>query len=432
MGPIFRRLPWKILPAIALAFAFAVWAGGTWSDAIAANAARASAKPDRTHTDPAFRSAAELIDEGRYTFRYETFGDEAYWGDTLQLHRAIAGEANGGVGPGLTLEKAFELGLKIDAEALPAELKTRFAQGRVEAKSSKLMLELLELDAVVGLTGFFSMDRKLVSVGVQCAMCHSTVDDAVGTSVGTRLDGWANRDLDVGAFLAMSPNIGPLATQLGADDEAARAWIRAWGPGKVDAALVLDGAKRDLNQRPVPTLIPPAFGRAGLLSQQRHGSGIFYDPRAKDAVKAAMAADAGFSKERFAPDLVTPRLAALQVYQLVLRAPTPLPSTYNAASANRGKVLFEGRAKCAGCHVPPLFTEPDRVFHTASELGLGTADYRVRTAPLGGLFTHLKGGFYSDGRFPSVESVVSHYNVHFRLNLTATEQSDLVAYLKSL
>lgn len=433
MGEKRGVVAWKFLPAVVLAFALAVWGGCTCSDAIAANTTGARPKTaDPLRTDAVLRTASELISEGRYTFRYETFGDEAFWGETLGLHRAFAGDALGGEGPGVSVETALAFGLKVDAEALTPELIARFTQGRAGAGGAKEFLELLDLDAVVGLTGFFDGERRLVSVGVQCALCHSTVDDAVAPGVGHRLDGWANRDLNVGAMLSLAPNLAPFTALTQAEDGALRRAFRDWGPGKLDPRLVLDAERVDLGQRRPPRLIPPVFGLAGVTTLQLHGRGLFARPRDREVVKLAIAADAGFIDERLAPDLVTPRLAALHVYQLVLRPPTPLPGTVSLEASMRGKALFEGKAGCARCHVPPLFSEPTRELHDARELGFDEPGARWPTARLAGLFTHHKGGFYGDGRFPTLDALVKHYDQAGGLQLSPAERMDLVAYLKSL
>lgn len=433
MGAMRGAVSWKFLPGVALTFALAVWGGCVCSDAIAANTTGARPKTgDPLRSDAVLRAASELISEGRYSFRYETFGDEAFWGGTLGLHRAIAGDAEGGLGPGVSVETARAFGLKFDAEALSPALIAKFTQGRAGAGGAKEFLQLLELDAVVGLTGFFDGERRLVSVGVQCALCHSTVDDGVAPGVGHRLDGWANRDLNVGALLSLAPNLAPFTALTQADDAALRRLFRAWGPGKLDAPLVLDAQRVDLARPAPPRLIPPVFGLAGATTLQLHGRGLFVDPREREAVKLAIAADAGFTAQRLAPDLVTPRLAALHVYQVMLRPPSPLPGTVSLQAATRGKALFEGKARCARCHVPPLFSEPTRTLHAARELGFDEPDARWPTARLAGLFTHHKGGFYGDGRFPTLEAVVKHYDQALRLELSASEQVDLVAYLKSL
>src|SRR5687767_8545125 len=190
--------------------------------------------------------ALDTLIEGRRIFRFATFGDEAFWGDTLRLHKAIAGSANGGVGPGLSPEQALALGLKIDLKALPPQLQTDLLNRRVNLKSPAITLALLKLNAVVGVRGFFDDGGQIRSVGITCALCHSDVDDSFAPSIGRRLDGWAARDLDVGKIIALAPNVQPFVELLaivhpGIDASDVRAVLRSWGPGRFDAELLLDG-----------------------------------------------------------------------------------------------------------------------------------------------------------------------------------------------
>ncbi|HWP35368.1 MAG TPA: hypothetical protein VNM66_07220 [Thermodesulfobacteriota bacterium] len=405
------------------------------------------------------RHAEQLLEEGRRVFRFDTFGDEAFWGDTLKLHQAIAGAANGGVGPGVSPRTALAVGLKVDVEALPRPLLNRLRRGEVDLDDPATTLALLRLNAVVGLTGFFDGDGRLRSIGIQCALCHSTVDDAFAPGIGRRLDGWANRDLDVGAIIALAPDLSALATLLGVSQETVRTVLRSWGPGKFDAALILDGQAFRPDGRPAATLIPPAFGLAGVnlhtwtgwgsvphwnalvANLEMGGRGTFFDPRLDNARQFPVAARAGFANVRRPagePDLVTGKLAALHFYQLAIPAPRPPRGSFDEAAAARGKALFEGKARCATCHVPPLFTEPGWNLHTADEIGIDdfqanrAPDRRYRTSPLKGLWSHQKGGFYHDGRFATLADVVRHYDAHFRLSLTDDEVRDLVEYLKSI
>ncbi|HXH82036.1 MAG TPA: hypothetical protein VNN07_03815 [Candidatus Tectomicrobia bacterium] len=401
------------------------------------------------------------IEEGRRIFRFETFGDEAFWGDQLQLHRAVAGARLGGVGPGLSPAAALSLGLKVDVEALPADLVQALRRGDVDLDDPATTIALLRLDAVVGLTGFFD-GQSLRSIGIQCALCHSTVDDSFAPGIGRRLDGWANRDLDVGAITALAPNLSPVIALLriavpGIDDATVRSILRSWGPGKFDAALLLDGkAVNPVTGGPAATLIPPAFGLAGVnlhtwtgwgsvthwnafvANLEMHGQGTFFDPRLDDPAKFPIAAAAGFGNVRNAPDLITGKLSALHVYQLAIPAPAPPPGSFDAAAAARGAALFTGKAGCARCHVPPLFTEPGWNLHAPAEVGIEdfqasrSPDERYRTSPLKGLWTHEKGGFYHDGRFATLQEVIDHYSAVLGFSLSAQETADLVEYLGSL
>jgi hypothetical protein len=402
------------------------------------------------------RHARETIARGRRIFRFDTFGDEDFWGGTLRLHEAILGERLGGVGPGVSPRTALDVGLKVDADALPADVVQALRRGRMNLDDPAVTVSLLRLNAVVGLTGVFDGSGRLRSLGIQCALCHSTVDDAVAPGIGRRLDGWANRDLNVGAIVALAPNLQPVADLLGVSDTTVRAVLGSWGPGKFDAELFMDGVAFRPGGAPAATLIPPAFGLAGVNLHTRtgwgsvthwnafvanlemHGKGTFYDPRLADPAQFPVAAGAGFGNVRTTPDLIAPKLAALHLYQLALPAPTPPPGSFDAAAARRGERLFNGAARCATCHVPPLFTEPGWNLHTPAEIGIDAfqadraPDRRYRTAPLRGLWTHTKGGFYHDGRFATLTDVVDHYNTVLGLGLSGSEAADLVEYLKSL
>jgi len=402
------------------------------------------------------RHAINLLVKGRQIFRFDAFGDEAFWGDQLQLHQAIKGAALGGVGAGLSPKSALGLGLKVDVDALPADLRSQLRRGKVNLDDPAVTVALLKLNAVVGLTGFFDGGGGLRSVGIQCALCHSIVDDSFAPGIGRRLDGWANRDLNVGAIIAFAPSVQPFVDLLGLDADQIRAALRAWGPGKFDAELSLDGKAFRADGKTAATLIPPAYGLAGVnlhtwtgwggvthwnafvANLEMHGSGTFFDPRLDDANQFPVAARAGFGNVRNTPDVITPKLAALHVYQLDIPAPTPPAGSFDRDAAERGGRLFTTSAKCATCHVPPLYTEPGWNMHTPDEIGIDAfqadraPDHRYRTSPLKGLFAHQKGGFYHDGRFPTLLDVVEHYNTFFGLNLTSSQKSDLVEYLKSL
>jgi cytochrome c5 len=398
----------------------------------------------------------QLISQGRQIFRYDTFGDEAFWGDTIKLHQAIAGSANGGVGPGVSPKTALSVGLKVDMDALPASVVNAVKAGQVNLDDPKTTLTLLQLNAVVGVTGHFNSSGQMTSIGIQCALCHSTVDDAFAPGIGHRLDGWPNRDLNVGAIVALSPDLSAVDTLLGVPDATTRQVLASWGPGKFDAELFLDGKAFQPDGRSAATLIPPAFGLAGVnlhtwtgwgsvtywnafvANLEMHGQGNFTDSRLNDPVQFPVAARAGFGKVRHDPDLITPKLAALHAYQLSIPAPTPPASSFNAAAAQRGDDLFSGKASCSNCHMEPLMTEPGWNMHAGADIGIDefqaqrAPDKKYRTSPLHGLFAHSKGGFFHDGRFATLLDVVNHYDTFFKLGLTDQEKSDLVEYLKSL
>ncbi len=402
------------------------------------------------------QSAQRMIDEGRQIFRFDTFGDQAFWGDSLKLHQAIAGAARGGVGPGVSPKTALAVGLKVDMDALPPALVEQVKAGKVDLDDPATTLALLKINAVVGLTGFFNPNGALTSVGIQCAVCHSTVDSAFAPGIGHRLDGWPNRDLNVGAIVSLAPDLTVVTNLLGVDRATLIKVLGSWGPGKFDAEVFLDGKAFRPDGKSAATLIPPAFGLAGVnlhtwtgwgsvtywnafvANLEMHGKGTFFDPRLNDRGQFPVSAKAGFGNVRNTPDQITAKLAALHFYQLAIPAPMPPDGSFDKEAAARGQVMFNGKAQCASCHVPPLFTEPGWNMHTAAELGIDdfqaqrAPDKRYRTAPLRGLWAHQKGGFYHDGRFPDLPTVVEHYNKTLKLNLTGREIIDLVEYLKSL
>ena len=297
-------------------------------------------------------------------------------------------------------------------------------------------------------------------IGVQCALCHSTVDDAFSPGIGRRLDGWPNRDLDIGAIIALAPNLKPFTDMLQVRDDEVKKVLAAWGPGKFDAALNLDGKAFRPDGKTAATLNPPAFGLAGVNNHtwtgawgtvtywnayvgnlEMHGQGVFYDPRLDDVEKYPVAARTRQGHREGKEDRITAKLPALHFYQLALPAPRPPAGTFNAAAAQNGEKLFGDKAKCATCHVPPIFTEPGWNLHKPEEIGIDdfqakrSPDGRYRTAPLRALWDTKKihkGGFYHDGRFATLSDVVNHYDNHLSLKLNDREKRDLIEYLKSL
>jgi hypothetical protein len=404
----------------------------------------------------AARKAQMMLEEGKKTFRYDTFGSEAFWGDTLQLHKAIAGEKNGGVGPGVSPKTALAVGLKVDVDALPAALKTEIAAGKVNLDDPATTIALLKLNAVVGVTAFTNPDGSVKSMGIQCAFCHSTVDDSFAPGIGRRRDGWANRDLNVGAIVSLAPNLKPFTDLLGVDEATLKKVLATWGPGRYDAELDKDGKALRPDGKQAGTLIPPAFGLAGVNLATwtgygsvtywnayvgvtlMHGVGTFFDPRFNSKDQYPFSAKSGAGNTRGMPDRVTPKLAALHFYQLSLPAPKAPAGSYDEAAFERGKAIFNGDGKCATCHVPPLFTEPGYNLHTPEEMGIDAfqADrsptHMYRTAPLAGLWAHQKGGFFHDGRFGTLMDVVNHYNENLKLNLSEAQKKDLIEYLKGI
>jgi len=441
----------------------------------------ASVRAEDTRRNPVVENATQRVEQGEQIFRFDTFGDEAFWGDTLKLHQAIEGAGLGGVGPGVSPKTALAVGLKVDVDALPRNLVEQIEKGRVNLNDPAVTLALLKLNAVVGVAGFFNSSGTLKSVGIQCALCHSTVDNSMpglcagqitpnpGTGcIGHRLDGWPNRDLNVGAIVALAPDLSVIANLLSTDQTTVRKVLNSWGPGKFDAELLLDGKAFNPQQVTDGTvtgtnvsgasLIPPAFGLGGVnlhtwigwgsvphwnafvATLEMHGKGRFFDPRLNNAAQFPIAAAHGFADlPHINPDddLVTSKLAPLQLYQLSIPAPNPTVP-FDKAAAARGDELFSGKAGCNNCHAEPLWTEPGWNLHPPSEVCIDNfqadrgPDMRYRTSPIGALSTHFKGGFYHDGRFADLNAVVDHYNKCMSLGLSDGEKSDLIQYLLSL
>lgn len=440
-----------------------------------------SVRAESTKSNPVLENAAQKIEQGQQTFRFDTFGDEAFWGDTLRLHQAIEGAKLGGVGPGVSPATALAVGLKVDVDALPRNLVQAIEKGKVNLSDPAVTLALLQLNAVVGVKGVFNSSGTLKSVGIQCALCHSTVDNSnpafcfgqitpnPGTGcIGHRLDGWPNRDLNVGKIVSLAPDLSVVADFLSTDQTTVRSVLNTWGPGKFDAELLLDG--KAFNPQQITdsavtgthvsgaSLIPPAFGLGGVnlhtwvgwgsvphwnafvANLEMHGVGRFFDPRLNDASQFPIAAAHGFADlPHINPDsdLITKKLAALQLYQLSIPAPNSTVS-FDKAAAMRGDELFSGKAGCNNCHVEPLWSEPGWNLHQASDVCIDSfqadrgPDHRYRTSPIGAISTHFKGGFYHDGRFADLNAVVNHYNTCMSLGLTDSEKSDLIQYLLSL
>jgi hypothetical protein len=453
----------RVPRAIALGLGLIVGASGVAAQT--PSPGREAGEKKATHpaskTPPSFdvvvsRNAQKMMEQGRRIFRYDTFGSEAFWGDALQLHKAIAGEKNGGVGGGVSPKTALSVGLKVDADALPDSLKEQLKAGKVDLDDPATTLALLKLNAVVGITGYFEPKGGLRSMGIQCAFCHSTVNDSLAPGIGKRLDGWANRDLNVGAIVSLAPNLKPFSDLLGVDVATVKKVLNSWGPGRFDAELDKDGKALRPDGKQAGTLIPPAFGLAGVnlhtwtgfgsvpywnayvAATEMHGSGTFFDARLADKTFYPVAAKSESWNMRGIPDRITSKLADLHFYQLAIPAPKPPAGSFDRGAAARGKGLFDARARCATCHVPPLFTEPGNNLHSPSEMGVDSfqADrsptHMYRTAPLAGLWSHQKGGFYHDGRYANLGEVIDHYDTLLGLKLTDQEKKDLIEYLKSL
>lgn len=492
MGRIGDRLWRAKSKLLTMGAAFAI-AAGIGVAVINGNGARAD-PTNRPVSDTGVQSFDRVIldnmtammNDGRQTFRFDTFGDEAFWGDQLQLHRAIEGARFGGIGPGLSPNDAIALGLKVDADALPGNIRGGLHSGHLNLDDPATTLALLKANAVVGVTGLFNVDGSLKSVGIQCALCHSTVDNSVAFGIGRRLDGWANRDLDVGKITALAPNLQPFVTLLsvtnpGITANDVKAVLQSWGPGKFDAELALDGKAFNPAQVtdgvttgtmvPGATLIPNAYGLAGfnqhtwtgawgsvpywnafVANLEMHGIGRFFDPRLNNAAQFPIAAHFGFGNLNADldpdSDRITSKLPALHFYQLAIPAPTPQAGKdFDAPAAKRGDDLFSGKAQCNSCHVDPLWTEPGWNLHPATDVCIDSfeadraPDHSYKTMNLNGLFVREeglfmaaanKGRFYHDGRFATLLDVVNHYNACKQLALTDQEKHDLVEYLKSL
>jgi hypothetical protein len=368
---------------------------------------------------------------GQSVFRFDTFNDEQLWTNVLRMHQVI---------PSVNPVTALAVGLKVDVDALPATLIAALQAGAVDLTDPAVTIELLRLNAVVGVIGKVDDLGQLTSIGITCALCHSTVDNSFTTGIGKRLDGWPNRDLNVGAILGLSPALDP----------ALKTEFSTWGPGRYDPRHhIFDGLNiTPLNSPTLPVLIPPAYGLQGVGFEtytgdgpisywnsyvgvsQMGGQGTFNDPRI-----------GVFITQR--PDRVTPKLPALLDYQLSLAAPAPPSGSFNAAAARRGERLFNGKAACATCHRPPTYTDvlsgPDPtvpLLHDPADVGADplyaarTATGKYRTSPLRGVWQHPP--YFHDGSAVDLLAVVNHYDVLFGLNLSGQQKADLVEFLKSL
>jgi hypothetical protein len=399
-------------------FAIATWLVaivGCSSDRPTAIEPATEASAERVPLDPA------LVTTGRTIFRFDTYGDESFWTDTLRMHEVIR--------TAVSPSTALSVGLKVDADALPAAVKTAIKSGTIDLTAPATTVALLKLGAVVGVVGHVDENNTLTGVGITCAFCHSTVDNSFAPGIGRRLDGWPNRDLNVGAIVSLSPAL----------TAAQKAVYQSWGPGRYDPRFNIDG----LN---MPVIIPPAFGlrnvereiftgdgtvsywNAYVAITQMHGHGQFVDSRIGVAVNNA-------------PELVAPKLPALRAYQLSLQSPAPLAGAFNAEAARRGRGVFNGVARCASCHVGPVLTDVNQgILHTPAQVGQDpayaqrSATKLYRTTPLRGLWhpPQLQGPYFHDGHAATLDAVVDHYVKLQGLMLTTRQRADLVEYLKTL
>ncbi len=355
---------------------------------------------------------ADVPARGRYIFRHWTFGDEQFWTDTLRLNEVVE--------TAVSPATALAVGLKVDADRLPPGF-----LASADLTSPATTVELLRRGAVVGIEAQVTAGNHIKRLGITCALCHSTVNNSVTAGVGKRLDGLPNRDLNVGAIVALSPAL----------PAAAKAVFNSWGPGKYDAEFNRDGINS-------PVVLPPALGLRGVALEtytgegpvsywnayvavtQMHGHGSFSDPVLDINIQQT-------------PDLVTPVLPALRDYQLNLKTPPPPPGSFDPAAAERGKVVFETTGRCASCHIPSLaFTDVNRgILHAPSETGMDPVrasrlkNHMYRTTPLRALWQHPP--YFHDGSATTLRDVVEHYDGFFGLHLSSQQKSDLVEYLKS-
>ncbi|MEO8908727.1 MAG: c-type cytochrome [Gemmatimonadaceae bacterium] len=372
-------------------------------------------------------SSPQLVAQGKSIFRFDTFGDETFWTDTLRMHEVI----QSAVDP----TTALSVGLKVDTDSLPAAVVQGIQNGTISLTNPATTVTLIRLNAVVGVKGTVNTvngTETLTRVGITCALCHSTVDNSFAPGIGKRLDGWPNRDLNPGAIIALSPAL----------TAAQKAIYNSWGKGKYDPRFNFDGKNG-------PQVIPPAYGLAGLHSitatgdgndvqywnryvgvTQMHGHGTFSEPRT------------GVSVNNTPPDLVSSKLSALAAYQLSLPAPTPPAASFDGAAAARGQQVFEGAGKCATCHTGALLTDANSRLHSPAEVvsepepngvpsyASRSATKMYRTAPLHGLWQHPP--YFHNGTAATLDAVVELYNSRNALNLTAQQKADLSQYLKSL
>jgi mono/diheme cytochrome c family protein len=391
--------------------------------AIAALGLVAGCGGDDDDDDAAARNAA-LVAEGKQTFRFETFGDEAKWTDTLRLHEVI----RSAVDP----TTALSVGLKVDAEALPPNVVAGIQNGSVSLTSPATTVTLLKLNAVVGLKGTVETvngQDRLTRVGTTCALCHSTVDDSFAPGIGRRLDGWPNRDLNPGAIIALSPALDATAKQV----------FNSWGKGKYDPRFNIDGLNK-------PVVIPPAYGLDGIhrITLTGDGDDIAYWNR---YVAVTQMGGLGTMTEprlniditNGSEDRVSSKLPALQAYQLSLPAPAAPAGSIDAAAATRGKAVFEGAGQCATCHSGAHFTDANTRLHPPADsvvepetpsYASRSATKQYRTSPLKGVWQHAP--YFHDGSAATLADVVNVYNTKRSLNLSAAQRSDLTEYLKSL
>jgi len=363
------------------------------------------------------RPSPQVLAEGKATFRFDTYGDEKFWTDTLHMNTVI----QNAVDPAT----ALSVGLKVDADTLPPAVLQAIEAGQVDLHSPATTVLLLKLGAVVGVRADVDANNNITRVGITCALCHSTVDDRIAPGIGSRLDGWPNRDLDPGAIISLSPAL----------TGAQKAVYSSWGKGKYDPRYNFDG-KND------PTVIPPAYGLDGIHSVTFTGDGADLEYWNRYVAVTQMHGQGDFSEPRLgidihqSPDLVASKLPALQAYELSLQAPSPPAGSFDAAAAARGKLVFEGAGTCATCHAGPQFTDANQRLHDPSDIptdptyALRSATKLWRTSPLRGVWQHPP--YFHDGSAATLADVVERYDTAKGLQLTAQQKADLVQYRLSL
>lgn len=375
-------------------------------------------------SDDGAADQAALVEQGRQVFRYETFGDEAKWTGALRMHEVISTAVDPAT--------ALSVGLKVDADALPAAVVNGIRNGSIDLTKPATTIALLKLNAVVGLKADVETvngQDVLKRVGITCALCHSTVDDSFAPGIGKRLDGWPNRDLNPGAIIALSPAL----------DATARQMFNAWGKGKFDPRQNIDGLSK-------PVVIPPAYGLAGLHSVTFTGDGSELAYWNRYVAVAEMGGLGSVVEPRLklnltngTEDRVSSKLPALQAYQLSLAAPAAPAGSFDAAAAARGRLVFEGVGTCATCHSGPLLTDANTRLHPASDsmaepespsYASRSATKQYRTPPLKGVWQHAP--YFHDGSAATLIDVVRTYNRKRTLGLAEQQVGDLSEYLKSL
>ena len=374
------------------------------------------------HDDGPTGPSPQVVSQGKQIFRFETFGDETFWTDTLRMHEVVQ------TVPPTT---ALAVGLKVDADTLPAAVLQAIRAGQVDLTDPATTVTLLKLGAVVGLRATVDANNKITRLGITCALCHSTVDNRIAKGIGSRLDGYPNLELNPGAIIALSPAL----------TAAQKAVYNSWGPGRFDPRINMDG----LNG---PVLIPPAYGLRGVnsITATGDGSNIAYWNRYVGVTQ--MHGHGSFVESRLGiniqnpPDLIGALLPALQEYQLSLNAPRPPAGSFDAVAATRGQAVFSGAGNCSTCHTGPLFTDANTRLHAPSDvvsepepngapsLAARSATKMYRTTPLRALQLHPP--YFHNGIALTLEAVVDLYNTRKGLNLTAQQKADLVQYLKSL